>query len=104
MSLRDTSWIWDTSTGDFKFANAKTVKTNQGVEKYEAADLQNWRTIDNVTYKWFAVTKAAALAAAANAEGQSFKTETTTIKLTNMYVGAYSVTVEKNNSDGWQNG
>ena len=104
MALRDTSWIWDTTTADFKYANAKIVKSSQGVQKYEGRDLQNWRTIDNATYKWFAVTKAAAISAALKAEGITFKSKMTKIKLDNMIVGSYSVTVENNGSDGWQNG
>ena len=104
MSLRGISWIWDTTSGDFNYSNAVKMKSDQGVQKAEGNDNQNYRTLDTTTYKWYALTRAAALAAAANADSISNKETLTTVTLENMIVGSYTLKAQINLSSRWRHG
>lgn len=102
MALRDTSWVWDTTTGSPKTSNAILVSETTGIEKQSLGSETVSRSILNTTYEWVGVTKAAALAFDSKIAADSTNTtKTASISEQNRIVGAYNVTMVVNSTGGW---
>lgn len=102
MALKDTTWVWDTSTSAPKYTNAHIVSKTSGVERSTSGADTVTRIVTNTTYEWVSVTKGAALAFDSKIAADSTNTTmASSISEENRIVGAYNVTLVVNSSGGW---
>jgi hypothetical protein len=102
MALRDTTWMWDTTTGTVKVANAILLSKSGGVEVVSQGTGTQTRKNTTTTYEFIAVTKAAALSVDSKVNADTANTtEQISLREVNRIVGEYGVTYTVNNKTGW---
>lgn len=102
MALRDTTWMWDTTTSSVKVANAILVSKTGGIEVVSQGGTTSKRNNSQTTYEFIGVTKAAALALDSKiAADTANTTKSVSISEVNRIVGEYKVTYVVSTKGGW---